>query len=66
MVAVLVKSVGSPAAPNAAGAFSRPGLIIPRQVASQQCLTPFHQAQTSIYEGDIPQDSIMVVRSESP
>ncbi len=49
-----IKSVWGQAAPDAAGSFSRPDLAIPRQVASQQRLTPFHQAPISIRKGDNP------------
>lgn len=47
-----VKSTWGQIAPSAAGSFSRPDLAIPGQVASQQSLTPFHQAQASLHKGD--------------
>ena len=58
-----MKNAWGQAAPSAAGTFSRPDLVIPHQVASQQSLTPFHQADANIHQGDVPRSFVTVVRS---
>ena len=46
--ACLMKSTWGVVAPSPARSFSRPDLAIPREVASEQSLTPFHQVSASI------------------